>query len=136
MSKNNTYRKKERAAKDSGMSAKKFRAIRNAVSGEIFTQEGFLKNLPFILFLSFLGVLYIGNGYSAIGTIRRLAKTNMELKELRSEYITLKSELNFKSKQSQVEERAAHYGIQQSKNPPLKIELTETEAQGVTDIVE
>ena len=110
--------------------------MRGIVSGEFFTQEGFIKNLPFILFLSILGVWYIGNGYSAIGTIRELAKTNIELKELRSEYITLKSELNFKSKQSQVEERAEHYGIKQSKVPPLKIVLTEEEAEGVTEIKE
>ena len=136
MSRKNTYRKKEEPQAGKAFAKKRRSALRGVISGEFFTQEGFIKNLPFVLFLSLLGVLYIGNGYSAIGTIRELAKTNTELKEMRSEYITLKSELNFKSKQSQVEERAAHYGIKQSKVPPLKVELTKEEAEGITDIKE
>jgi cell division protein FtsL len=136
MKKKNKYRKVSEQESGEAFAGKRHSVLRGVVSGEFFTQEGFIKNLPFIMFLSFLGVLYIGNGYRAIATIRELAKTNTELKELRSEYITLKSELNFKSKQSQVEERAEHYGIKQSKVPPLKIELTAEEAENVTEIKE
>lgn len=136
MKKKNKYRKASEQESGETSAGKRHSVLRGVVSGEFFTQEGFIKNLPFIMFLSFLGVLYIGNGYRAIATIRELAKTNTELKELRSEYITLKSELNFKSKQSQVEERAEHYGIKQSKVPPLKIELTAEEAENVTEIKE
>ena len=55
--------------------------------------------------------------------IRNLNKINTEIKELRSEYITIKSELMYKSKQSElariITER--EMGLLESSEPPKKI---------------
>ena len=63
--------------------------------------------------------------------MRDLHKTGNEVKELRSEYITIKSDLNFKSKQSQVAEATVDFGIKESIIPPSKILINKTEAKKI-----
>ena len=52
MSKRNTYKKKAESDGGKSFAKKRHSVMRGIVSGEFFTQEGFIKNLPFILFLS------------------------------------------------------------------------------------
>lgn len=93
------------------------------LNGNILTKESFLDHLPYILFLAILALTYIANGFLAEQNIRQLNRVNNELKELRSEYITIKSELMYKSKQSElariIEERGL--GLKESFEPPKKI---------------
>lgn len=97
--------------------------IADLLNGNILTRESFLDHLPFILFIAFLALTYISNGFLAEQNIRELNKVNNELKELRSEYITIKSELMYKSKQSElakiIDER--ELGLKESFEPPKKI---------------
>lgn len=95
----------------------------NIISGNIFTREEVVKHLPFVLFLAFIALLYIANGYYAEDTVRQLNKAGTELKELRSEYITTKSELMYISKQSEVANMAEkkNLGLKESLVPPQKI---------------
>ena len=74
----------------------------NIISGNIFTKEEVVKHMPYVLFLAFIALLYIANGYYAEDTVRQLNISGAELKELRSEYITTKSDLMYISKQSEV----------------------------------
>ena len=93
------------------------------LNGNILTRESFLDHLPYILFIAMLALGYISNGFLAEDNIRKLNRINNEIKELRSEYITLKSELMYKSKQSElvkiIEER--ELGLKASYEPPKKI---------------
>ena len=75
------------------------------ISGNFLAKENVVKSLPFVFYLTLLGILYIANGYNAEKLVRELDDVNDELKELRSEYITIKSDLNYESKQSQVAEK-------------------------------
>ncbi|MCC7333192.1 MAG: hypothetical protein IT232_11365 [Flavobacteriales bacterium] len=100
-------------------------------SGSFLRNDNVLQNIPFLLFLTLLGILYIANGFYAEKTVRGLYKTASELKELRSEYITIKSELNYKSKQSQVAFATQNYGIKESVVPPSKIVVTKEEAKKI-----
>mgnify|MGYP001573390264 CR=1 FL=1 len=95
----------------------------NIISGNIFTREEVLKHLPYVLFLAFIALLYIANGYYAEDTVRQLNKASNELKELRSEYITTKSDLMYISKQSEVANMAEkkNLGLKESIVPPQKI---------------
>src|SRR5215210_5401107 len=61
----------------------------------IFEREQIVHLMPFILFLTFLIIIYIGNSYYAERTIREIAKTKTELKEKRAEFISTSSELMF-----------------------------------------
>ncbi len=87
----------------------------------IFTKEMTLKVLPYILFLSGIALVYIANSYYAERTIRDIDRVSKELKTLRTEYITGKSELMFVSKQSEVAKAVAWQGIKESVEAPGKI---------------
>lgn len=117
--------KKQRAEKR----AKVVRPIVNVLSGDFLAEENVLKHLPYMLFLVLLTLVYIGNGYVAEGSVRKINKIKGELKELRSEYITTHSDLMYTTKQSElvniINER--ELGLQESVDPPKKIEITQEE---------
>jgi cell division protein FtsL len=80
-----------------------------------------VRNIPFFLFLSLLAVVYIYNGHYAEKTIKNINRTARELKELQYEYKTVKSELMFKSKQSEVVKAVEPLGLKVLLQPPAKI---------------
>ncbi len=92
-------------------------------SGTFLTNEKTLKHIPFILFLALIAILYIANGYYADDKIREVNKVSNQLKELRSEYISTKSDLMFVSKQSEVAKSAEPMGLKEPVVPPLKIQV-------------
>ena len=93
----------------------------DVINGNFLAKESVVNSLPFIFFLTFIGLCYIGNGYYAEDSVRAINNMTNELKELRSEYITTKSELMFKSKQSEVASALETLGIKESIVPPKKI---------------
>ena len=98
------------------------------VSGSFLSKEETIKLLPFVFFLFTMAILYIANGYYSEDKIRQLSKVTNELKELRSEYITSKSDLMFISKQSEVAKAVLKFDIKESVVPPKKI-LVETKSE-------
>lgn len=99
------------------------RWISKVFSGTFLENEKYITYLPFIIFLFVLGLFYIANGYYADDKIREYNRLNRELNELRTSYITSKSELMFISKQSEVAKQAAALGLKTTASPPYKIEL-------------
>jgi hypothetical protein len=97
------------------------KGLSSVFSGTFLSSDKTLRHLPFILFLSLIAVFYIGNGYYADDKIRMANRINNELKELRSEYISTKSELMFASKQSEVAKSAEPLGLKEPVVPPTKI---------------
>lgn len=90
------------------------------LNGTFLTRKGAIKLLPLILFITLLGIIYIGNNYSAIKSFREISNIKRELKELRFEHITTKSEFMYSSKQSGVARRLDSLGIKESTVPPQK----------------
>ena len=103
------------------------KGLSSVFSGTFLTNEKSLKHLPYILFLAVVAIFYIANGYYADDKIREFNKTTNELKELRSEYISTKSELMFASKQSEVAKSAEKLGLKEPIVPPTKIEVDSLE---------
>ena len=99
------------------------KALSAVFSGTFLTNERTLQHLPFIIFLAIAAIFYIGNGYYADGKIREVNKVSNQLKELRSEYISTKSELMFASKQSEVAKAMESEGLKEPVIPPIKIEV-------------
>lgn len=97
------------------------RSFVSLFSGSFLSSEEIIRQLPFLLFLAFISLLYIGNGYYAEKTVRRISSVTNELKELQSQYIITSSELMYVSKQSEVSKMAAPFGIKESLVPPKKI---------------
>lgn len=78
-----------------------------------------VKNIPFFLFLAVLAVIYIYNGHYADKTVRNINKVSRELKELQYEYKTLKSEVMFRSKQSELAKAVEPLGLKELTSPPV-----------------
>ena len=81
-------------------------------------------NIPFFLFLSLLTVLYIYNGHYAEKNIKNINRTARELKELQYEYKTIKSELMFRNKQSEIVKTVEPLGLKELMQPPLRLKDT------------
>lgn len=88
--------------------------------------EYVLQNIPFFIFLTMIGIIYISSGNIADSKIRDINKLNRELKELRSEYIITKSELMFLSKQSELAKRLEPIGIKETTEQPYLIITNDT----------
>lgn len=109
------------------------KGLSSVFSGTFLTNEKTLQHLPFILFLTLVAIFYIANGYYADDKIREVNKISNQLKELRSEYISTKSELMFASKQSEVAKSAEELGLKEPVVPPIKIEVDSTELYKTTN---
>lgn len=85
----------------------------------LLSYQWIVKNIPFFLFLSVLAVVYIYNGHYSDNTIKDINKTSRELKELQYEYKSLKSEVMFRSKQSELANAVAPLGLKELDKPPM-----------------
>jgi Bacteriodetes cell division protein (FtsL-like) len=81
-------------------------AVKNAAGQATWKRwlnyQSIVKQVPFLFFLALLAVLYIYNGHYADKTIRQINRTAKEVKELRYEYIAVKSKVLFQGKQSEL----------------------------------
>lgn len=91
--------------------------------GGLLNAQWLIGNLNFVLFLSFLAIIYIANGHMSDKTIRNINKTKQELKQLQFEYKTLKSEVMFRSEEAQVLQASAPLGLKVSSEIPQRLQL-------------
>ncbi|SDK44788.1 hypothetical protein SAMN04487898_108189 [Pedobacter sp. ok626] len=106
----------------------------NAFFKKLFTEgvvskEAATEMLPFLIFLSVLCMLYIANSHMAVKNIRSIDKLNKEVKELSWEYKSLKADLMFKSKLTEVAKKVDTLGIKELTEPPKKIVINSNEYQ-------
>src|SRR5579871_7062362 len=87
----------------------------------LMSTKWIMKNMAFFLFLAALAVIYIYNGHYADKVVRDINRTNKELKELQYEYKTLKSEVMFRSKQSELAKAVAPFGLKELTSPPFTL---------------
>ncbi|GAB1445314.1 MAG: hypothetical protein KF860_15560 [Cyclobacteriaceae bacterium] len=114
--------------KSKGAGSSIFSGLERHVKLETYFEEGFpVKNLPKILFVFMLSLIYIGNTHYSDKTIRTINKMHTEVEDLRADYTTLKADLMFASKQSEVARRVKSLGLRESINPPHKIEVKKGE---------
>jgi len=95
------------------------RATQDVLGGAILENERTRRIFPFLLFLAGLAFIYITNDYVLENKVRKITKMEREIKELRYEYISVKSNLTTLSKQSQLAKRLESLGIKET-NQPLK----------------
>ncbi len=103
---------------------KEEKAKKESFFDSFFTQEAAIKALPFFFFLAGIAMFYISNRHYAEKNVREIDKVSKELRELRSEYMTTKAELMYRSNQTEVAKRLEHTGIKEAKVPPKKIVIT------------
>lgn len=85
------------------------------------SNEWMLKQIPFALFIVLLLLIHIWNVHHNERVVRQTDQLNKEIKELRSEYISILSELMSQSKQSNVAAKLDTLGIKELTTPPIKI---------------
>ncbi|MFT3884883.1 MAG: FtsL-like putative cell division protein [Flavobacteriales bacterium] len=112
--------KKEKPARKGGGSAVP-RALIGVLNGSFLTKEKVVRNMPFFGYVAGLMLCYIAYGYWTERTVRELDRTNSELKEMRSEYITVRSHLEKAEQQSQVATDISSLGLRESRVPPKRI---------------
>ncbi len=81
-----------------------------------------VRNIPFFLFLSVLAVLYIYNGHYSDRLIKKISTTEKHIKELEYEYKTIKSEVIFRSKASELARAVEPMGLKELTKPPVILE--------------
>lgn len=89
---------------------------------KVFNYNRIVKNIPFFLFLAVLAVVYIYNGHHSDKLVRKIAATEKNLRELEYEYKTVKSDLIFRSKASELIKAVEPLGLKESKSPPVLLE--------------
>lgn len=99
-----------------------FSLIENKLKLDSLFDEGLpAKYIPHTLFLTAIGIFYIGNNHWAEKTVRKIDKMQIEVEELRADYTSLKADYMFASKQSEVARKVKKIGLIESQTPPNKI---------------
>ncbi|MCU0354523.1 MAG: FtsL-like putative cell division protein [Cytophagales bacterium] len=99
-----------------------FRFVESSLSlGGVFEQGLPIRYIPHILFLTFIGIIYIGNIHYAEKNIRKVNRLKREVDDLRADYTTIKAEYMLQSKQSEVANKVAKQGLVESSVPPYKV---------------
>jgi len=88
---------------------------------DLFSYRWILNNLVFFLFVAFLAVLYIANGHAADKMIRDINATTKNIKDLKFEFKTLKSQEISHSRQAEIVQAAASQGLKLPVQPPVHI---------------
>jgi hypothetical protein len=86
-----------------------------------------VKNIPFYLFAAVLAILYIANGHYADKTIRKINSTARHLKEMEYEFKTVKRDVIFRSKESELAKAVEPLGLKELIAPPVRLTDTLTE---------
>ncbi|MFN8437889.1 MAG: FtsL-like putative cell division protein [Cytophagales bacterium] len=84
-----------------------------------------VENLPKVLFTFVMILLYIANTHYAEKTVRKIEKLKSEVEDLRADFTTLKASYMYESKQSEVAKKVVQMGLEESKMPPYKLEVTQ-----------
>ncbi len=87
-----------------------------------FYYQWIVKNVPFFLFAAMLTVLYIANGHYADKTNRKINATAKHLKEMEYEFKTVKRDVIFRSKESELAKAVEPLGLKELTAPPIKLQ--------------
>ena len=100
--------------------------IKGILEGSFLVREKVIGLLPFLIFLTGIGLLYIFNSNYANRTIITISKTKKQIEEQRFEYINTKSKLMHTTRQTEIAKRLQNSGLKESKTPPRKILIDQT----------
>lgn len=81
------------------------------------------RNLPFVAFVAFLGLLYISNRHLAERTVRQIDRLGRDVKELGWDHKSLSAELMKLTTQSEIAKRADTLGLKERTEPPIRLEV-------------
>ena len=85
----------------------------------------FLQNLPFVFFLAFLAIVYIANAHYSDGKVREIQQLQSEVQTLKRQYNTLRSEIMFETRYSEVANELNQQNLRINRQPASVIVIEE-----------
>jgi len=97
--------------------------MKELLSGSMVTEKIILKNIWYVLMVTLLTAIYIGNRFHAEKITRESTRLQREVKDLRAESLATSSDLMFLSRQSEVFDLIRERGLnlEELKTPPFKL---------------
>lgn len=97
--------------------------IKELLSGTMVSEKIILKNLWYVLLITLLTAIYIGNRFHAEKITRELTKVQREVRDLRSESLSTSADLMYLSRQSEVFRliKEKSLPLEELKTPPYKV---------------
>ncbi len=104
-------------------SLKENSVFRSLVDGTLLTRRNVVSQMPFVIFLVMLSLIYISNRYHAESLRNKQEVYREEINELRSQAVYISSELMKLSRQTEVAKVVESKGLnlKESIEPPKKI---------------
>lgn len=90
---------------------------------ERISYQGIVRNMPYLMFLTLLCILYITNNNRAISLTRSINSKTKELKELRWRYMDVQSRLMYQTSETQLIPKAATIGLKPLDKPAFEIRV-------------
>lgn len=90
---------------------------------ERISYQGIVRNMPYLMFLTLLCILYITNNNRAISLTRSINSKSKELKELRWRYMDIQSRLMYQTSETQLIPKAAAIGLKPLDKPAFEIKV-------------
>ena len=97
------------------------KGVFSVLNGSALNKDNVTRQLPFMFFIVFLLIIYIGYGYKARKTIIQTSILKTQIEELKSEYVSIASILEQKKRPSKIASAIKKTGLKESTVPPKKI---------------
>jgi hypothetical protein len=100
--------------------------LKELMSGTMVTEKIILKNLWYVLLVTLLAAIYIGNRFHAEKITRQATRLQREVKDLRAESLATSADLMYLSRQSEVYRlvKERELNLEELKTPPYKLLVT------------
>jgi len=85
--------------------------------------KAIVHNMPYLMFITFLCILYIANNNHAISLTRSLNEETKVLKELKWRYMDLQSRLMYQTSESQLILKTEAIGLKPLEKPAFEIKV-------------
>lgn len=99
------------------------KGILDILKGKFLVSGDAPKNWLFIIFVSFLAAVMIGSSHSADKKVHQIAALNEEVKELNSEFVDVRSDVQKLKLESKITEVLEVKELYPSETPPKKIKV-------------
>ncbi|WP_034924276.1 FtsL-like putative cell division protein [Gillisia sp. CAL575] len=99
----------------------------NILKADFLISNDAVKNWRFIVFCTLLAIIMIACSHSAERKVHNIARLNTEVRELRSEFVDMRSALMKLKMESTITNKMASRGVKPSETPPYKIKINITD---------
>ncbi len=102
--------------------------VLDLLKGKFLVSGDAPKNWLFIIFISFLATVMISSSHSADQKVHRIASLNEGVKELRNEFVDMRSDVQQLKLESSITGKISEKGLYPSETPPQKIRVKSLKA--------